>query len=337
MLKSDSSARRDEITALSYSTMRQSADVREIIDRQRLAILNEVRTSIHREEQAHVTDHQFWDLGDTQLEQITLLHRRKQPENRSGHLTGHECFSCGRHIDTIGAAYLQKGPLPDLSHRVMIMCSNADGYEQILTVYLPCTLHIDPALSLNGEATVALNSSKGRVLSNYLLSLARALPTVATEHLPVLNAATCALVQACLSPTSNNSEHSDLSSATAFRERVRRVVRREMSSPEFGPEILGRLLAMSRSKLYRAFESTGGVARFIQQERLSEARRRLADISDNASIRVVASETGFLDHSTFSRAFKLRYGSSPSKFRELALARSLLDSNDGLQSTKSAH
>jgi AraC-like DNA-binding protein len=337
MLKGDSSARRDEITALSYPTMRQSVDVREIIDRQRLAIFNEVKTSIHREAQGQVMDHLFWDLGDTQLEQITLRHRPKEPENRSRHLASRECFICRRHIDTSGAAYLQKGPLPDLSHRMMIMCSNADGYEQILTVYLPCSLHIDPALSLNGEATVALNSSKGRVLSNYLLSLARVLPSVATEHLPVLNAATRALVQACLSPASDNSEHSDLPSATAFRERVRRVVRREMSSPEFGPEILGRLLAMSRSKLYRAFASTGGVARFIQQERLSEARRRLADISDNASIRVVASETGFLDHSTFSRAFKLRYGSSPSKFREMALARSLLDTNEGLQSTKGAH
>jgi AraC-like DNA-binding protein len=93
-----------------------------------------------------------------------------------------------------------------------------------------------------------------------------------------------------------------------------------MGSPDFGPEALGQLVAMSRSKLYRIFEGTGGVARFIQEERLSVARRRLADSRDKILIRTLASEIGFLDHSTFSRAFKIRYGSSPKDFREMVSA-----------------
>ena len=101
-----------------------------------------------------------------------------------------------------------------------------------------------------------------------------------------------------------------------------------MNSPDFGPDALRQLVAMSRSKLYRIFEGTGGVARFIQDERLSAARQRLADIGDRTSIRTLASEVGFLEHSTFSRAFKLRYGSSPTEFREMVSAPHPLETRD---------
>jgi len=101
-----------------------------------------------------------------------------------------------------------------------------------------------------------------------------------------------------------------------------------MNSPDFDPEALRRLVAMSRSKLYRIFEGVGGVARFIQDERLDAARQRLAGIGDRTSIRTLAREVGFLEHSTFSRAFKLRYGSSPSEFREMVSAHHPLEARE---------
>jgi AraC-like DNA-binding protein len=39
------------------------------------------------------------------------------------------------------------------------------------------------------------------------------------------------------------------------------------------------------------------------------------------SINVVANAVGYLDHSTFSRAFRREFGLSPSETREIALAR----------------
>jgi AraC-like DNA-binding protein len=101
-----------------------------------------------------------------------------------------------------------------------------------------------------------------------------------------------------------------------------------MTSPDFGPDALRRLAAMSRSKLYRIFGGTGGVARCIQDERLNAARQRLADVRDKISIRTLAGEVGFLEHSTFSRAFKLRYGTSPTAFREMILAQRPVDGRD---------
>ena len=62
-----------------------------------------------------------------------------------------------------------------------------------------------------------------------------------------------------------------------------------------------------------------------------EARRRLADPVRSASIQIVAAEVGFLDHSTFSRAFRREFGYSPSEAREKALA------GLSLEDTASAH
>ena len=94
-----------------------------------------------------------------------------------------------------------------------------------------------------------------------------------------------------------------------------------MASPEFGPEQLARLMAMSRSKLYRLFESTGGVAHFINRERLREAYRRLSSHRDAPSIHIIGNEVGFVDHSTFSRAFRREFGHSPSEARERSLTK----------------
>ena len=79
---------------------------------------------------------------------------------------------------------------------------------------------------------------------------------------------------------------------------------------------------MSRSKLYRLFENNGGVAHFINRERLREAHRRLNSDRETLSIHAIGNEVGFVDHSTFSRAFRREFGCSPTEARERALARS---------------
>jgi AraC-like DNA-binding protein len=216
-------------------------------------------------------------------------------------------------------AYLQKTSPPDLNFRILIPSLDKGRSEQILTAYLPCSLLKRSALSLGRDGMMALNSWQSAILVDYLITLAGELPSIPKEHWPRLGAVTCTLVQACLA-TSKAPDHSGTSLTTALRERLRCVVRQHMSSPDFGPEALCQLVAMSRSKLYRIFEGAGGVARFIQEERLSAARRRLADIGDKTLIRTLANEIGFLDHSTFSRAFKIRYGNSPKDFREMISA-----------------
>ena len=81
----------------------------------------------------------------------------------------------------------------------------------------------------------------------------------------------------------------------------------------FRPHQLCRLMAVSRSKLYRMFEASGGVAAFIQRERLQAALVTLSDARETRSINVVANDVGFPDHSTFSRAFPPRLWLQPER------------------------
>jgi AraC-like DNA-binding protein len=101
---------------------------------------------------------------------------------------------------------------------------------------------------------------------------------------------------------------------------ARQIVARNLAAPDLGPAKLGRELGMSRSKLYRLFEPVGGVAAFIQKERLRKAMELLNAGSEQRPICVIATEVGFPDHSTFSRAFRREFGVSPRDVRESAIA-----------------
>jgi AraC-like DNA-binding protein len=83
---------------------------------------------------------------------------------------------------------------------------------------------------------------------------------------------------------------------------------------------LSRLVGISRSNLYRLFEHEGGVARYIQRERLLEARSVLLNPAATQSISAVAEDLCFTDASSFSRVFKREFGCSPSEARSAGLA-----------------
>ncbi len=197
--------------------------------------------------------------------------------------------------------------------------------EEVVTLYLSRDLFRAEARSLDLAHGAVLKSWQSAILTDYLTVLARELPSVSRDHLAGLSAATCAVVKACLAATSDATAEAEKPIVVALRERARRIVRQNLASADFGPETLGQMVFVSRSKLYRIFESSGGVARSIQQERLAEAHRRLTQSQLKKPISALASEVGFTDHSAFSRAFKLEYGYSPSEARELALAKSLLE------------
>ena len=101
---------------------------------------------------------------------------------------------------------------------------------------------------------------------------------------------------------------------------MRRVIRKHLRTPTFRPSILCRLVGISRSNLYRPFEDAGGVARYIQRERLLEAHAVLADPANTQSISSIAEDLCFADASSLSRAFKREFGHSPGEVRSPALA-----------------
>jgi AraC-like DNA-binding protein len=200
--------------------------------------------------------------------------------------------------------------------------------REVLSLLIPRQA-LPTSLSFDQARDVVIGSPFAGVLADLIERVVDQIPTDASAETKLgIAHAFRGLTQLCLDGSADRGCDTTVAVTSALFERARRVVVRNMASPSFGPDELCRLLASSRSKLYRQFEPVGGLARFIQQVRLEEARRRLTSDGAPQSIHRLAEELGFLDHSTFSRAFKRAYGYSPSEARQQVQAPSPVGSED---------
>lgn len=101
----------------------------------------------------------------------------------------------------------------------------------------------------------------------------------------------------------------------AFLQKMRRVVEKNLSDPDFDSARLCREIGMSRSQIYRKLMALTGqpASHFIRSIRLHRAKDML--LTDKLTIAEVAYAVGFRDPSYFSRTFIELFGNSPSTTR----------------------
>ncbi|MFE3599433.1 helix-turn-helix domain-containing protein [Streptomyces sp. NPDC059096] len=104
--------------------------------------------------------------------------------------------------------------------------------------------------------------------------------------------------------------------------RIKAFVRRHLGDPELTPAQIAAAHHISRSHLYRLFQSEGlGVGAYIRDQRLAYARRDLTDPALRAlPIHAVAARWGFCRPADFTRAFRALYGVPPSELRRSGAA-----------------
>ncbi|MGK7863048.1 helix-turn-helix domain-containing protein, partial [Falsiroseomonas sp. E2-1-a4] len=164
-----------------------------------------------------------------------------------------------------------------------------------------------------------LDTPNQLLLRDYLSLLADELPRMTFADGERLAEVTKAMIALAVSEGPTRREAAaPLSTAQAAR--VRNLIRIHLSSARLGPTRLCQLAGITRSQLYRLFEPHGGVALFIQRERLNAAYRALTDPNDARSICRIAEASGLFDASSFSRMFRRTFGFSP---RELRMSHSL--------------
>ncbi|HEU0217469.1 MAG TPA: helix-turn-helix domain-containing protein [Stellaceae bacterium] len=171
---------------------------------------------------------------------------------------------------------------------------------------------------LDGALGSTLNAPLGQLLGDYMLALERHLPAVTEDDVPRLTRAVGAMIAAALAPSTEHVAVAKQQVDVGRMERVRRAVRKHLRSPLLGPKTLARLVGMSRSNLYRLLDDKGGVARYILHERLLAAHQALTDPTGTATIAAIAEDFCFADASSFGRAFKREFGSSPGDARAAA-------------------
>jgi AraC-like DNA-binding protein len=178
----------------------------------------------------------------------------------------------------------------------------------------------DLAPLLDGACGSTLDTPLGHLLGDYMTALGRHLPAVTEADFPYLANAVGAMVAAAVAPSAERVAVARPQIDLGRKERVRQAVRRHLRTPTLRPRTLCRLVGMSRSNLYRLFEASGGVAKYIQDQRLLATHAILTDPETNTSISNVADEFCFADASSFSRAYKRASGCSPGEARSAALA-----------------
>ncbi len=189
-----------------------------------------------------------------------------------------------------------------------------------LHLYVPRDLFPEIAAVIDAARLRPVPGATGQLLRDYLENLAQVLPQMTAAEASGVAEATRAVLAAMLAPSSDRLAAATPRLRQTQLARVRRIVRDNLGSATLGPERLCRLAGISRSQLYRLFEPLGGVASFIQSERLRAAQRALVDPADRRSISGIAEAVGLFDCSSFSRMFRRAYGCSPREMRMLALA-----------------
>ena len=177
----------------------------------------------------------------------------------------------------------------------------------------------DIAPLLDGALGSKLQTPLGPLLGDYMIALERLLPQVTDNDFAGIRNAVSAMVAAAVAPSATRIAFARSQIDVGRKERVRQAVRRHLRTPTLDPKSLGRLVGMSRSNLYRLFEDVGGIAHYIQHERLFEARTVLSKPESTQSISAIAEDLCFPDASSFTRAFKRKFGCSPSDVRHTAI------------------
>lgn len=106
------------------------------------------------------------------------------------------------------------------------------------------------------------------------------------------------------------------------RERMLRqamdYIDRHLQSEHLTPESVARSIGCSLRGLYRVFSKHGlNVAQYIRNRRLDACAASLRTMPTGPKLSALCYEWGFPNSSHFSRAFKLRFGVSPSQYLQL--------------------
>ncbi|MEM9765432.1 MAG: helix-turn-helix domain-containing protein [Pseudomonadota bacterium] len=163
---------------------------------------------------------------------------------------------------------------------------------------------IDPAV-----ATLDIASPRGRLLAN-----AHALLTSQPDGSEVddIAAAFVSMVERFMLGR-DGSEKVRERATNALPFALRSYIEDSLRDPALTPETLCAAFGVSRSALYRHFESDGGVSRYIRNRRLNRCLLEIAGGPPRRGrIAAVARRWGFDDQNAFLRHFKKRFGVAPS-------------------------
>ena len=155
-----------------------------------------------------------------------------------------------------------------------------------------------------------------RVLLDHLRTCIEVAHQITTAESPSISDATIQLVAGALQQAMQQIPTLAPSAGLASLADMKSFIEAQLTCADLGADDLMRTFSLSRASLYRLFQPLGGVSAFIQDRRLSRALQVIAE-PQAGSIRIkqLAHDLGFKHPTSFSRAFKKRFGMSPHEVR----------------------
>lgn len=184
----------------------------------------------------------------------------------------------------------------------------------VKVLVLPSTV-LKPLLG-NQAVTGSADSAEVRLLTAHANTVEQTAPDLGQAG---VEAAHSTLIELAKAVARGRFDDAEPLLAPALAQAAKELAENRLADPELSPAMLARELHVSVRTLHRAFASAGeSVAAHIRQRRLEEARLTLAAPSNRLSISELAAYWQFADSSHFTRAFKKRYGWTPTEYARSA-------------------
>lgn len=194
------------------------------------------------------------------------------------------------------------------------------GPSHVLTLVLPRPL-LAPLLASPDSATASLIAREtlaGQRLAEGLTALRRRGAFGDPESAAAVEAIAGA-VAGVLGRKSDAEAVVDRADRHLLIASIKRYIDANLQTEMGGADRLCRRFGLSRATLYRLFEPEGGLARYIQEQRLNRAFARLiSPAAGEVRMLDLALEYGFGSDSAFVRAFRRQFGLTPGEARRLA-------------------
>jgi AraC-like DNA-binding protein len=183
---------------------------------------------------------------------------------------------------------------------------------------------LDQALPAPGDLHGLIlrgQTGMGGLLGDYMRSLVARADSMTMAEAPLVAQATTEMIAACFQSTAETTQRARGAIDQTMRQRIQRYIAAHLDQPTLQAEALSAQFRISRTQLYRLFEPLGGVAHYIQEQRVTRACAELCSPAhDHRRIYEIAFALGFSSEAHFSRVFRSTFGLSPSDVRARAQA-----------------
>lgn len=160
------------------------------------------------------------------------------------------------------------------------------------------------------------DDSVAATVGAFLRSIARTAPLDEPATLAAAEGAAYDLIRILLTRTAADSAVARRARATSLGTRIELHVRRHVDDPDLSARSIAAVFSISERYVYRILAQRGvDLGDLIRERRLQRVLSLLDDGTSSLTLAAIAHKAGFADHAHLTRAFRARYGTTPSTWR----------------------